>query len=113
MQGNRVKTAKVFSQKWGVITVLKGAKTIVATPDGRLFINPTGNSGMATGGTGDVLTGMIASFIGQGLEPVDAAVAGVYLHGICGDRVASVKGEHGLVAGDLAGEIPYAIKSLI
>jgi len=113
VQRNRVNAAKEFSEKWGVITVLKGSRTIVAAPDGRVFINPTGNSGMATGGTGDVLTGIIASFIGQGLSPVDAAVAGVYLHGLCGDRVANTKGEHGLVASDLTGEIPYAIKSLI
>ncbi|UWV47216.1 NAD(P)H-hydrate dehydratase [Acetivibrio thermocellus] len=113
IQKRRVGTAREFSEKWGVTTVLKGAKTVVASYDGRVFINPTGNSGMSTGGTGDVLTGIIASFIGQGLDPVDAAVAGVYLHGLCGDRVANVKGEHGLVAGDLAEEIPYAIKSLI
>jgi len=83
IQKRRVGTAREFSEKWGVTTVLKGAKTVVASPDGRVFINPTGNSGMSTGGTGDVLTGIIASFIGQGLDPVDAAVAGVYLHGLC------------------------------
>ncbi|HOM02315.1 MAG TPA: NAD(P)H-hydrate dehydratase [Acetivibrio sp.] len=113
VQKNRVNAAREFSEKWGVTTVLKGAKTIVAASDKRVFVNLTGNPGMATGGTGDVLTGVIASFIGQGLDPVDAAVAGIYLHGLCGDRVASIKGEHGLVAGDLPGEISHAIKSLI
>lgn len=113
VQSSRVNTARGFSQKWGVVTVLKGSRTIVAAPDGRVFINLTGNSGMATGGTGDVLTGIIASLIGQGSNPVDAAVVGVYLHGLCGDRAANKKGEYGLIAGDLARELPYAIKSLI
>jgi len=113
VQGNRIKTAREFSEKWGVVTVLKGSRTIVASPDGRVYINPTGNSGMATAGSGDVLAGIIASLIGQGLDPVYAAVAAVYLHGLCGDRVAEVKGEHGMIAGDLVGELPYVIKELL
>lgn len=112
VQGNRIKVARDFSQKWGVVTVLKGSRTVVAAPDGRVFINLTGNAGMATGGTGDVLCGMIVSLIGQGVDPVDAAVVGVYLHGLCGDRIANIKGKHGLIAGDLVDGLPYTIKEL-
>lgn len=113
VQSNRIETACDFSEKWGVITVLKGSRTIVAVPDGRVFINATGNSGMATAGSGDVLAGIIAGLIGQGLTPADAAIAAVYIHGLCGDRVAEVKGEHGMIAGDLVGELPYVIKELL
>lgn len=113
VQKDRVNIARDFSAKWGVVTVLKGSRTIVAAPDGRVYINLSGNSGMATGGTGDVLTGIIAGLIGQGLEPVEASIAGVYLHGLSGDSVANIKGEHGLIAGDLVEELPYTIKRLI
>jgi NAD(P)H-hydrate epimerase len=80
IQKNRIKYAKEFSDKYNVITVLKGARTIIATPDGKIYINPTGNPGMSTAGTGDVLTGIIAGFLGQGIKPEDAAAAGVFLH---------------------------------
>lgn len=100
---------KGFSKKWNVITVLKGSKTIVALPDGSIYINTTGNSGMATGGTGDVLTGMIGSFICQGVKPHESAILGVYLHGLCGDNIAKTKGKHGIIAGDLIEEIPYVM----
>lgn len=112
IQKNRIKTARDFSKNFEVITVLKGSRTIVASPDGRVYINTTGNSGMATGGTGDVLTGVIASFIGQGLEPLEAAVAGVYIHGLSGDIATASTGEHGLTAGDLVEKLPLAIKKL-
>ncbi len=110
IQEDRIGAACGFSQKWGVITVLKGARNIVAAPDGTVLINPSGNSGMATGGTGDVLTGVIASLIAQGASPFDAAAAGVYLHGLAGDNVARIKGEHGLVASDIVKELPYVLK---
>ncbi|MCX7920993.1 MAG: NAD(P)H-hydrate dehydratase [Clostridia bacterium] len=113
IQHNRLEVACEFAKKWGVITVLKGYRTIVAAPGGKVFINPTGNSGMATGGTGDVLTGIIAGLVGQGIKPLGAAVAGVFLHGLSGDSVAETKGKHGLTAGDLVNEIPYAIKQLL
>lgn len=112
IQKNRIKAAREFSKNFEVITVLKGSRTIVASPDGRVYINTTGNSGMATGGTGDVLTGVISSFIGQGLEPLEAAVAGVYVHGLSGDIAAESIGEHGLTAGDLVEKLPLAIKKL-
>ena len=112
VQDNRIEIAREFAAKWNIITVLKGAKTIIASPDGTIYINVTGNPGMATGGTGDVLTGVIAGLIGQGAKPLDAAVAGVYLHGLAGDSTAVMKGEHGLIAGDLLEELPYIIKGL-
>ncbi|MDQ2085616.1 NAD(P)H-hydrate dehydratase [Herbivorax sp. ANBcel31] len=113
VQKNRIDAARNFSQSQDVITVLKGSKTIVAAPDGRVYINTTGNSGMSTGGTGDVLTGIIASFICQGVEPYKSAIAGVYLHGLCGDNISKKRGEHGVIAGDLIDEISYVIKNHI
>lgn len=112
VQNKRLETAQEFAARWGVTTVLKGAGSIVAAPDGTIYINPTGNPGMATGGSGDVLTGVIAALIGQGLKVPDAAAAGVYIHGLAGDFAAADKGEHGMIAGDLAEELPYVIKQL-
>ncbi len=113
VQANRIGVAREFSKRWGVITVLKGFGTIVALPDGELFINTTGNSSLATAGTGDVLSGMIAGFIGQGLPPRDAAIISVYLHGLCGEEIAKKRGEHGLVASELAEGLSYTMKELI
>lgn len=111
IRNHRIETAREFACRWGVVTVLKGWRTVVGLPDGTIYINTSGNPGMATAGTGDVLTGIIASFIAQGLTPEQAAVAGVFLHGKAGDRVASGMGEHGLIAGDIIEEIPYVIKT--
>jgi NAD(P)H-hydrate epimerase len=113
IQEDRIGAAKDFACKWGVVTVLKGSKTVVALPDGRVYINPTGNSGMATGGSGDVLTGVIAGLISQGMELGNAAIAGVYIHGAAGDAAADKMGEHGMIASDITEEIPYIIKSLV
>jgi hydroxyethylthiazole kinase-like uncharacterized protein yjeF len=113
VQSNRLEVAREFSSKWNVITVLKGSRTVVAKPDGTLFINTTGNSGMATGGAGDVLTGVIASLAAQGAKPVDAAVAGVYLHGLAGDIAAQVKGEYSLIAGDIVEMLPDAMRATL
>ncbi len=112
VQNNRIETAREFALKWNVITILKGSRTVVAFPEGTTYINLTGNSGMATGGTGDVLTGILAGLIGQGVKPADAALIGVHIHGLAGDRAAASKGECGLIAGDLIEELPYAIKQL-
>jgi NAD(P)H-hydrate epimerase len=92
--------------------VLKGVPTIIAGSDGKAFINSTGNPGMATGGTGDVLTGMIAGFLSQGMKPVQASILGVYTHGLAGDIAASEKGEHPLIATDIIDKIPAAFNSL-
>lgn len=110
VQNNRIEIAREYSAKWGVIIVLKGAKTIVACPDGRVYINTTGNSGMATAGTGDVLAGIISGLTAQGADLEAASIAGVHIHGLAGDRVAGEKGEYGLIAGDLVEEIPYGIR---
>lgn len=112
VQEDRLKVAQSFAMKYGVVTVLKGFRTIVASPDGRIAVNSTGNPGMATAGTGDVLTGIILSLCGQGMNPFDAATAGVYIHGACGDRAVLQKGMHGLIAGDLTDYLPEVMKDL-
>ena len=111
IEADRIGTARRFAAQWGAVLVLKGAGTVTAFPDGELFVNSTGNPGMATGGSGDVLTGLIAAFIAQGLSSHDAAVAGVYVHGLAGD-IAAMKGMVGISAGDLADCIPQAIQQL-
>lgn len=112
VQHNRIDMAREFSKRWEVITVLKGYRTVISDPEGNVYVNPTGNAGMATAGSGDVLTGMIAALLGRGYKPVDAAVSGVYLHGLAGDLAAAEKGEHGMIAGDVVEKIPDAIKSV-
>lgn len=104
----RVDGAVDFAQKYGVYLVLKGHETVVAAPDGRYRINTTGNSGMAKGGSGDVLAGMLVSLLGQGMEPLDACCAAVYLHGLAGDLAAAEKGERGMTPTDLSERIPCA-----
>lgn len=113
IKNNLIKVAKEFSRKFSVIVVLKGASTIVASPEGEVFINVNGNPGMATAGSGDVLTGIITGLIAQGLEPLKAAITAVYLHGVTGDSVARDKGEYGLLAGDLVEYLPYTIKDIV
>lgn len=107
-----IETALKFSQEWGVITVLKGSRTVIATPSGEVYINVNGNPGMATAGSGDILTGVITSFIAQGFKPIDAAIFGVYIHGMAGDIMAESRGEHGLLAGDIVEGITRALKVL-
>lgn len=113
IERDRIEAARSFSKETGVNLVLKGVPTVIANPDGRVIINPKGNPGMATAGTGDVLTGMIGALIGQGLNPFEAATLGVYLHGLAGDIVASSKGEHSLIASDVIEAIPEAFKGLV
>jgi NAD(P)H-hydrate epimerase len=90
-----------FAQKYKVVVILKGAHTAVATPDGEVHFNSTGNPGLSTGGTGDVLTGVLTALLAQGYDPVEAAVLGVYAHGLAGDRVASQRGQIGMTASDI------------
>jgi len=107
VQADRGGTASEVARKHGVICVLKGAGTVVS--DGRqTYTNTTGNPGMASGGTGDVLTGVIAGLIGQQLSPFDAAVLGVHLHGLAGDLAAVRYGLHGLIASDVLDFLPAA-----
>ncbi len=113
VQKDRIKIASDFAVKYKVILVLKGAGTVVAGPDGEVFISTTGNAGMATGGTGDVLTGMIGSLLAQDYPAIQAACLGVYLHGLAGDLAAKEKGEMGMIAGDLIEKIPEAIKETV
>lgn len=112
IQENRLWVSKQFAKEYGVTLVLKGSKTIVASKDGEHFINPTGNPGLSTAGTGDVLSGMIASFKGQGLSPFDASRLGVFLHGLSADIYKNRLGCHGLVASDVINSIPAAINAL-
>lgn len=109
----RTEAALALSEKFSAVSVLKGAGSIVATAGGETYINSTGNPGMATGGSGDVLTGVIASLAGQGLSAEDAAKAGVFLHGLAGDIAANELSQHGLMAGDIARHIGYAVKTVI
>ncbi|MBN2373288.1 NAD(P)H-hydrate dehydratase [bacterium] len=92
--------------------LLKGCRTLMANPDGDMFLNPTGNPGMASGGMGDVLTGMIAGLLSQGYPKQDAMLLGVYLHGLSGDLASQLKGEEGLIASDLFDTLPQAILKL-
>ena len=107
---NRAEIAADFAKEYGVVTVLKGAGTIIASPEGRVMINRTGNSGMATGGSGDVLAGMTGSLLAQGANPFAAAAAAVYLHGLAGDIAAEKLGRISMLPTDLINEIPQAYK---
>ncbi|MGH7197368.1 MAG: NAD(P)H-hydrate dehydratase [Candidatus Omnitrophota bacterium] len=107
----RIRLAKKLSRFYDVVLLLKGHRTLVVHGD-RVYVNKTGNPGMAKGGTGDVLTGIIASFIAQGLDPFSAAVWAVTVHGRAGDAAAKVKGQLGLVASDLIDHLPGVLKSL-
>lgn len=107
IQADRINYAAHYAQEWGTTIVLKGNKTIVAAPTGEIYINISGNPGMATAGSGDVLCGIITGLISQGLKPAKAAALGVYIHGLSGDYAAGVKGETGLIASDLIESLPY------
>jgi hydroxyethylthiazole kinase-like uncharacterized protein yjeF len=113
VQQNRLKCARDFAKNFNVHVVLKGAATVIAHPDGKAYINPTGNSGMASGGMGDVLTGVLAGFITQGFSPEAAAHAAVYLHGAAADTLAKTIGPFGYLAGEVMNAIPGEIKKLI
>lgn len=109
---DRFATAAAAAARFGATVLLKGAGTVVAAPDGRYSVNATGNPGLASGGTGDVLTGVIGALLAQGHAPVLAAAAGAYVHGRAADRLAARRGEAGLAAGDLPAEIPAVIREL-
>jgi NAD(P)H-hydrate epimerase len=110
VQKRREEIAKKFAQDYKLTLVLKGHRTVVSDYKGNLYINKTGNPGMATAGSGDILTGMIASFLGQGIAPFDAARLAVYLHGLAGDLAAKEKGEISLIASDILDNLSKAIK---
>jgi NAD(P)H-hydrate epimerase len=112
VNGDRIEVARSFAVAQRCHVVLKGARTVIATADGKVFVNPTGNPGMASGGMGDVLAGIIAALLGQGLSAEDAMKLGVYLHGYVGDRVAEAKGPIGLIASDIVDGLPRALAEL-
>ncbi len=109
VQADRIGIAADFARQYQVIVVLKGAQTLVSFPDGQTCICPTGNPGMASGGMGDVLTGIIAGFCAQGLSPENAAICGVYLHGLCADILSQEIGAFGFVASDMVTHFPRMI----
>jgi len=112
VQANRLELAVSKAMEWEAVVVLKGAVTIVAAPDGRAFLNPTGNPGLGTGGTGDVLTGALLSFLAQGVPPVEAACLAVYLHGRAADILAKDFGWSGFTATEVADALPKARRIL-
>jgi len=113
VQEDRIGISRNFSQSRQVHLVLKGYRTLISTPKGEVFINPTGNPGMASGGTGDVLTGMIGGLISQGFEILPSLQIAVYLHGLAGDKVISEKGEKSLVATEIIEKIPTLLRGRI
>jgi NAD(P)H-hydrate repair Nnr-like enzyme with NAD(P)H-hydrate dehydratase domain len=116
---DRIKHASEFARENNCVLVLKGAPTIISEPGGQTYVNPTGNAGMATAGSGDVLTGIIAGLLAQKLmQPqgqdvrqivLDSVLAGVYVHGVTGDLAKQEKGEMGMIAGDMMEKIPTAL----
>jgi ADP-dependent NAD(P)H-hydrate dehydratase / NAD(P)H-hydrate epimerase len=112
LEARRVDAAREWAKRWGCVLVLKGAPTVVAAPDGRVSVNPTGNAGMATAGMGDVLTGVVAALLAQRLAPFDAACLAVFVHGLAGDFAADDIGPVGLVASDVVERLPRALHAL-
>ena len=112
VQADRVGHARQFAVAHRCVLVLKGARTVIAASSGQAWINPTGNPGMASGGMGDVLAGILGGLLAQRLEPSEAARLGVYLHGAAADRVAAASGEIGMIASDLLSELPATLHAL-
>ncbi|MBT3362265.1 MAG: NAD(P)H-hydrate dehydratase [Chloroflexi bacterium] len=112
IQSDRIEIARKYAKQWNVVVVLKGAHTLVASPDGNVKLSAVANSGLASAGTGDVLAGCIAGLLAQGLDVSDAAVCGVYLHGQAGETVASELGEAGMIASDLLPALPLVIRDV-
>lgn len=112
IQSNRLEVAMEWASRWRTTVVLKGAHTVVASSDGQCHVSPFANAGLASGGTGDVLSGIIVGLLAQGIEPVDAAKSGVFIHGLVGERVRTELGNAGMLAGDLLPGIPVALRHL-
>ncbi len=114
IQADRLRVAREFATSHRVFLVLKGAGTVVAAPDGEIAVNPTGNPGMAAGGVGDVLTGLIGGLLAQGLPPWRAACLGAYAHGLAGDRLLAGQAiQFGFLAGELAAELPATLEAIV
>jgi hydroxyethylthiazole kinase-like uncharacterized protein yjeF len=112
VQADRIGTAEAFARKHGCCLVLKGARTVIAEPEGKVHLNPTGNPALSSGGSGDVLTGLIGGFLARGWPSGKAAAAGVYLHGLAADRLSEDMGQSGVLAGELLDVIPALASSL-
>ncbi|MEE9289257.1 MAG: ADP/ATP-dependent (S)-NAD(P)H-hydrate dehydratase, partial [Bacteroidota bacterium] len=112
IEGDSASEARELARQFGVILVLKGAPTVVGDPEGNVYVNSTGNPGMATAGAGDVLSGIIVGLWAQGLAPLDSALCGVYLHGLAGDLAKNVYGEYSLLATDIQEYYPQAVHDL-
>ena len=112
IQADRINAAIAAAQKFSCVVLLKGANTVIADPYGVVFINPTGNPGMAKAGAGDVLSGIIGGLLAQGLTPLDAAVAGAYIHGRAGDLATKIHGDSGVMASDISLCIPEAVSTI-
>jgi NAD(P)H-hydrate epimerase len=119
---NRIRYASESAKRFNCVLVFKGAPTIISEPEGQVYVNPTGNAGMATAGSGDVLTGIIIGLLAQMIilkkqdikkSMLKSALAGVYIHGFCGDLAKEEKGEMGMIAGDMMEKLPEAIKKLV
>lgn len=113
IQENRIEVARRFAKEWNVILILKGARSIIADNEGNVYINPTGNKGMATAGMGDALAGIVGGLLAQGLNQAEAAVTGAYLHGLAGDLAVEKLGPQGIIATDLLNEYPIALKKVL
>jgi NAD(P)H-hydrate epimerase len=109
VQENRIEAVRLAAEKYSAVVVLKGSRTLIAAPNGKILVNFTGNAGMATGGMGDVLSGIIGALMGQGLDALTATALGVYFHGLAGDVAAEKKGEMGLNAGDIIESLPMVL----
>src|SRR5262249_37838596 len=112
IQSNRIDAARKAAAKFGCVVILKGARSVVASQEDEIFINSTGNAGMATAGSGDVLSGVVGGLLAQGLGPLSAAVAGAYIHGAAGDLAAEDLGEDGTIAGDILTFVPSVLAKL-
>jgi NAD(P)H-hydrate epimerase len=110
IQENRLHVARDFATRYRITTVLKGHRTLIAQADGKVWVNPTGNPGMASGGMGDILTGLVAGMLAQTTHSVTAVLAAVYLHGLAGDVACKKMGEHSLIATDLLAALPEAFR---
>jgi NAD(P)H-hydrate epimerase len=109
---DRVSAARTLAERTGACVLIKGSRSVIASPDGDVFVNSTGNPGMSTPGMGDALSGIVGAMLGQHMRPLDALAVGVFLHGYAADRVAARMGRVGYIAGDLIDELPMALEAL-
>ena len=109
----RVEAAEAVSDRTGAVVLLKGADTVVTSGSGSTYINTTGNPGMATGGSGDVLTGVITALAASGIAPLDAARAGAFVHGMAGDLAAGKLGQWGMTATDIRDQLPVTLRGIV